>query len=148
MKRLNSMLKAEINGLQWLKRRDLFKKYPEETADLHHCSRPWILRAMIAYRLQEKHLGIKLSPGAKKYLEEISGDESRPNAGMVLHSGMRIVRHWHGNDYVILVRDDGLIEYNGVIYNSLTTVARSITHTKCNGRIFFGVESERKDENG
>lgn len=126
----------------------MYKRYPKETEDLRNCSRIWFIRAMVAYRLQEKHLGIRLSPNAKKYLEEVGGNEGSISNGIVLHSGMRVVRHWKGADYVILVRDDGLIEYNGVLYNSLTTVARSITGTKCNGRLFFGVEPERKDENG
>ena len=35
---------------------------------------------------------------------------------------------------------DGTYEYNGAVYKSLSAVARLITGTRWNGKLFFGVK--------
>ena len=59
------------------------------------------------------------------------------NAG-ILKPGNRIVREWHGVKHEVIIRNNG-VEYQGVIYRSLTAVAKKITGGHWNGRHFFGV---------
>ena len=50
--------------------------------------------------------------------------------------------HYYGKlrRYEAVVRDDGRYEYDGEIYSSLSAVAKAITGTHWNGRLFFGVK--------
>ena len=57
-------------------------------------------------------------------------------------AGTRLLREWHGVEHSVTVRDDGY-EYQGRPYKSLSAVARSITGTRWNGWIFFGLKNQR-----
>ena len=57
--------------------------------------------------------------------------------------GTTLVRRWRGKDYYVKVLDDGY-EYDGVIYRSLSAVAKAITGSHWNGPLFFGVTKRKK----
>jgi Protein of unknown function (DUF2924) len=57
-------------------------------------------------------------------------------------SGTRLVREWQGVEHIVTVRDDGY-EYRGRPYKSLSAIARTITRTRWNGWVFFGLKSQR-----
>ena len=57
--------------------------------------------------------------------------------------GPTLVRHWRGRDIVVLIREDG-IEHEGDLYRSLSAVARAVTGSRWNGRLFFGLTQRRK----
>jgi hypothetical protein len=40
----------------------------------------------------------------------------------------------------VTFREDGNFDFNGKTYKSLSAIAREITHTRWNGKIFFGVK--------
>jgi hypothetical protein len=63
-------------------------------------------------------------------------DRNRPTAGTVL------VREWQGVEHRITVLNDGY-EYQHRPYTSLSAVARTITGTRWNGWIFFGLKNQR-----
>lgn len=50
--------------------------------------------------------------------------------------GTTIVRRYRGVDHLVTVRADGL-EYGGVLYGSLSAVAKAITGSHCNGYRWF-----------
>jgi len=95
------------------------------------------LRAGIAYKLQERFYGMSIPADVVKAIE--SAGEPASGTGRLL-AGTKIVRRWKGEDHEIEMRADGLVEYRGAIYRSLSAVARRITGTNWNGKIFFGLK--------
>ena len=107
---------------------DLFGTTPPEYGTL-------FMRKRLAHRIQELFYGelpdmLKTQMMSQKKLQ-------KRNAG-ILKTGNRIVREWHGEKHEVIIRNNG-VEYQGVIYRSLTAVAKKITGGHWNGRHFFGV---------
>ena len=140
MEELPETLKAEIEALDSLDARALKRRYADIVADMPKCALRSVLRATIAYRLQERHYGLSLSKEATAWLDEAADDKRMFPDGRKVGSGARFVRFWKGERYETTVRDDGRYEYNGEIYSSLSAVAKAITGTHWNGRLFFGVK--------
>ena len=108
---------------------DLFGATPPEYGTL-------FMRKRLAHRIQELFYGglpdmLKTQMLSQKKLQ-------KRNVG-ILKPGNRIVREWHGEKYEVIIRNNG-VEYQGVIYRSLTAVAKKITGGHWNGRHFFGVK--------
>jgi hypothetical protein len=108
---------------------DLFGITPPEYGTL-------FMRKRLAHRIQELFYGglpdmLKTQMLSQKKLQ-------KRNAG-ILKPGNRIVREWHGEKHEVIIRNNG-VEYQGVIYRSLTAVAKKITGGHWNGRHFFGVK--------
>jgi hypothetical protein len=61
MEELPETLKAEIEALDSLDARALKRRYADIVADMPKCALSSVLRATIAYRLQERHYGLSLS---------------------------------------------------------------------------------------
>ncbi len=139
METLPKALSDEIESLEELDARALKRKYPALLSDAGDCSASGILRCIVAYRLQEKHYGRPLAEDARSWLE--SGDGPRLRTA-VSGSGARarLVRVWKGVRHEAVVRNDGRFEYNGEIFNSLSAIAKVITGTHWNGRLFFGIK--------
>ncbi len=57
--------------------------------------------------------------------------------------GTVLTRTWNGQEIRVLVRDDGY-ERDGELFRSLTAVARAVTGSKWNGRLFFGLTKRKK----
>jgi hypothetical protein len=106
------------------------------------------LESRLAYRIQELAYG-GLKPETVERLvalgEQLNGGkigvrktraDSRPIAGT------QLIREWKGVDHHVTVRNDDF-EYQGRPYKSLSAVARSITGTRWNGLVFFGLKSQR-----
>jgi hypothetical protein len=56
-------------------------------------------------------------------------------------AGTRLIRIWKGKEYSVSVSPQGKYLYDGHAYKSLSAVARAITGTRWNGKLFFGVKS-------
>ena len=140
MEELPETLKEEIEALDSLDARALRRRYAVILADMPNCALSSVLRATVAYRLQERHYGLSLSKEAIAWLDEVADDKRMFPDGRKVGSGARFVRIWKGERYETTVRDDGRYEYNGEIYSSLSAVAKAITGTHWNGRLFFGVK--------
>jgi hypothetical protein len=108
------------------------------------------LMKRLAYRVQELFYG-GLSEPAKECLKRIAGNDAVatvkvqvPDARKPQDSilpGTRFVRIWNGRRYEVIARDSGF-EYDGRIFRSLSAIARAITGTRWNGKIFFGVKRD------
>ena len=106
------------------------------------------LESRLAYRLQELAHG-GLSADAHRRLKAAAGDlpakgsktGKRP-AGDRPISGTRLIRDWKGVEHQVTVRDADF-EYQGRPYKSLSAVARTITGTRWNGLVFFGLKGQR-----
>ena len=85
---------AEINSLQRMDVGALHGKYGELVPDLAKCRKCEILRAEIAYRLQERFYGISVSEVTKPKLVA-NGTDRTPGNGLPL-AGTRLAREWKG----------------------------------------------------
>ena len=66
---------------------------------------------------------------------------ARQRVPTVIAPGTRLVRTWKGTTHCVEVTTGGF-EWQGRTFKSLTRVARSITGTKWNGPLFFGLRCE------
>ena len=142
METLPQALADEIESLEDLDARALKRKYRTLLSDAAECAASGILRALVAYRLQERHYGRPLAEDARSWLEEDGGSGSPHLRATSGGSGARarLVRVWKGERHEAVVRNDGRFEYKGQIYNSLSAIAKAITGTHWNGRLFFGIK--------
>ena len=98
----------------------------------------------LAYRIQELAWG-GLSEATIARLEALAANgkvlERTPNPvrnnGLPV-TGTRLIREWKGVEHCCTVLEDGF-EYQGRQFKSLSAVARAITGTRWNGRLFWGV---------
>ena len=103
------------------------------------------LRRRLAYGIQELHFG-GLSDNDKEILIRIADGDPMANLqnkakGMISKlRGTRYQRVWKGKKYEVIVLGDGTFEYDGTVYQSLSAIAREITGTRWNGKLFFGVK--------
>ncbi len=110
-----------------------------------------------AWKIQEQRFG-GLSKVAKRRLEELIGeidlplgDQQRTVSGRLNghvrpadHTvGTVFTRTWHGRD-VRAVAVEGGYEYDGVVYRSLSAVAKAVTGSHWNGRLFFNLTTRKK----
>ncbi len=108
-----------------------------------------------AWKVQEQRLG-GLSGAAQRRLEELIAEIDLPIAerartvtGRVCgkvssepSSGTTLVREWRGQRVEVRVLDDGF-EWGGVRYRSLSAVAKAVTGSHWNGKLFFGLRARK-----
>lgn len=102
----------------------------------------------LAYRIQELFYG-GLSPEAKERLRDIARhDPAATLAGTIPDArkpdkeplpGTRFIRVWNGKQHEVVASANGF-EYDGRRFGSLSAVAREITGTRWNGKVFFGLK--------
>ena len=106
------------------------------------------LESRLAYRVQELAFG-GLKPetlarlealgeqfdGGKVTVRRMRGDD-KPIAGT------QLIRQYQGVEHVVTVTRAGY-DYQGRPYQSLSAIARHITGTRWNGRVFFGLRPSR-----
>lgn len=106
------------------------------------------LESRLAYRIQELAYG-GLKPetlarlealgeqfdGGKITVRRMRGDD-KPIAGT------QLIREYQGVEHIVTVTRAGY-EYQGQPYQSLSAIARAITGTRWNGRVFFGLRPSR-----
>ena len=123
---------------QW---RDLYGGEPP------HYRRQFLIKRL-AYRIQELFYG-GLSEAARTRLQQVAqGDPvarvdrrvaGNPRNKADILPGTRFVRIWKDRRHEVLAHENGF-EYDGRMFRSLSAVAREITGTRWNGRLFFGLK--------
>jgi plastocyanin len=63
-----------------------------------------------------------------------------PSAGRI-KPGTKLIRVWQGKTHTVTALADGF-EWQGSRYRSLSEIARTMTGTRWNGLVFFGVKSK------
>jgi len=149
-------LAAELRSLEGLsvpalvaRHRELFGRDPRSR------NRESLVRR-IAWRLQEQTMG-GLSGAARRRLAELQaeidlGAPAAPRRGpgrTVARPGAQapgtvLVREWRGQTVEVRVREDGAFEHAGEVYRSLSAVARAVTGTRWNGKLFFGLVERKR----
>jgi Protein of unknown function (DUF2924) len=61
-----------------------------------------------------------------------------------LAPGKRLHRTFKGADHEVVVLEGGRFEYAGRTFGSLSTIAKEITGTVRNGKLFFGLKARSK----
>ena len=103
------------------------------------------LRRRLAFRIQEVCYG-GLTSSEKAILDGIAQKDpmaqiakSKPAKSEIIQ-GTRFSRLWHGVAHEVIATGDGRFEYNGRIFKSISAVAKEITGTQWNGKMFFGIK--------
>lgn len=148
-------LTKQILDLQRLPAADLAERYHELFGRAPRVQNAAWLRRQVAWKLQERANG-GVSSRSRCRLDELMAQldlpittaplppkpvPSRPE-GSSPAVGTTLVREWHGQTIRVEVRDDGY-EWRGSRYRSLSALAKAITGTTWNGRLFFGLSDRR-----
>jgi hypothetical protein len=101
------------------------------------------VESRIAYKLQEEAFG-GLDPALRRRLEAIGAKHSRIKLRAKPREfdfapGTVLVREWGEREHRVRVTPEGLFEYEGLTFKSLTAVARHITGAHWSGPLFFGL---------
>ena len=103
----------------------------------------------LAFRIQELAFG-GITDSTEERLAALAADEMTqdrmpppPPEGEIPISGTRLIREWKGVEHCCTVLEDGF-EYQGQRYKSLSAVARAITGTRWNGKVFFALKKAWK----
>lgn len=142
----DSSVIKQIDQLNHMSMRELRKKWLDLFGtDSGRLGRAYLIRRL-AYRIQELTYG-GLSQEARRKLKQLAEDprKKKPTKPEItnLQVGTRLLREWHGEQYEVIVKEDGFL-YDGKLYRSLSAVARAITGRHCGGRRFFGLQPVEK----
>lgn len=101
------------------------------------------LRARLAYRIQEVYYG-GLSDKSKEQLVRIAQNDPLANLANNVPKqpikGTRLTREWQGQKHEVIIHENNRFEYEGRFFKSLSAIAREITGTQWNGKVFFGLK--------
>jgi len=76
----------------------------------------------------------------RKLMKQLRDDgDIAPDNSLIIKLGTRLVRQYKGKRYDVIATKDGFL-YQDKEYKSLSIIAREITGTRWNGRVFFGVK--------
>lgn len=152
-------LKAEIEGLRTMPRAKLIDQYKIHYGKLPRIKHREYLWKRVAWKIQERRFG-GLSNVAKAKLEDliaeielppaedvrkVSGKLRGPHQSGLPSVGTILTREWHGQTIRVEVLEKGFA-WNGETYRSLTAVAKAITGTQWNGRLFFGLTKRKRNK--
>ena len=73
----------------------------------------------------------------------VTGKLARQRKPGTMKPGTTITRTWRGQEIVVHVRENGF-EHDGVLYRSLSAIAKQITGAHWNGKLFFGLTPRKE----
>lgn len=164
---MEASLEQQLSALQQQSTGELRRKYFDLSGDATNTrNRTWLIRR-IAWLIQAQETG-GLSERARERAEELACDaDLRVNAPALAQGakvqielptaatipqefdprlpipGSLLYREYKGRVYQVLVQHQGF-EMEGVIYKSLSAVAKQITGSHCNGFHFFRLTKGEK----
>ena len=154
---MNNTIATQVRELQNLAADQLAERYTELFGKPPRIRNVAFLRRQVAWKLQERELG-GLTDRARARLDELVAridlplrtpqprprpqpQAARPEQKTPL-VGTTLVREWRGQKIQVEVADGSYI-WNGTPFRSLSAVAKAITGTSWNGRLFFGLTERR-----
>ena len=164
---METSLEQQLAALQQQSTGELRRKYFDLNGDATNTrNRTWLIRR-IAWLIQAQETG-GLSERARERAEELACDaDLRVNAPALAQGakvqielptaatmpqefdprlpipGSLLYREYKGRVYQVLVQQQGF-EMEGVVYKSLSAVAKQITGSHCNGFLFFRLTKGEK----
>lgn len=136
------------NNVAHLKTDELRQKWAEYWGiPPHRYIRREMLEKSLAFKLRELS-GNGLTAEQQKKLDNLVAQYRRDpecfdDGRIMLSPGTRLVRVWQNTKHSVLVMEAGF-EYQGRIFTSLSEVAYTITGTRWNGWVFFGLKQRKK----
>ena len=112
-----------------------------------HHNRDYV-QARVAYKIQEEAFG-GLQPEVRKQLVQIGESQSAIKTyrkrDIHIVPGTVLIREYDQREHRVTALADGVFEYEGRRYKSLSAVARAITGSQWSGPVFFGlIKNERR----
>lgn len=145
---------AQLAALPSLAMADLWALWDEHFPRRpSHRNRTYV-ESRLAYRIQEKAYGALATP-IRKILVEAGAKHSKIKSTigqggrggqMHLMPGTALIREWDEREYRVTVTSEGMYEFNGKVFSSLSAAARHITGTRWNGPKFFGLRDQQGGE--
>ena len=139
---MKKTIAQQLQEIQHMSLPELQAKFKEVYGYNPVLNRPMVLRKRLAFRIQELHYG-GLTEAEHEVLNELADGRQKPESNAkrdAMMPGTILTRLWKGKVYETTVMKDGNFEYAGQIFRSLSRVAREITGTQWNGKVFFGVK--------
>lgn len=136
---LEALASMNLEAMRGLWRARLPQPYPPLLKS------PEIFRGLLGWKLRIAVEG-DVSPAARRKLAEIEAKAKTGEAVEPLHRlniGVRLEREWLGALHEVDVVEDGF-RHQGVVYRTLSEVARAITGNKWSGPTFFGLRQARR----
>ncbi|MDD3012276.1 MAG: DUF2924 domain-containing protein [Candidatus Gastranaerophilales bacterium] len=144
-------MQETIEQLQQLSREELIKKWKKlfKTNSPQHARKEFLIKHIV-WELQAKKQG-SYSARTQKQLdkladklakkEEIKEKEINKHCrqNSEIKTGTKLIREYKGEKHEVIALDKGF-EYRGKYYKSLSAIAREITGTQWNGKVFFGIK--------
>jgi hypothetical protein len=144
---MNEALETRIAALPTLNKAQLLPIWEEVfSSPPPPTLRKQIMVPILAYRMQEKEYG-GLSHSARQRLKTIAQGLGRRRRGS-LHKeedpnpGTRLIRLWRGEVHEVVCRE-GIYEYRGREFASLSKIAKEITGAHRSGPAFFGTKGKQ-----
>ncbi|MDA0782483.1 MAG: DUF2924 domain-containing protein [Proteobacteria bacterium] len=82
----------------------------------------------------------KINTQVKRLTQQLrEGTDFMPDSNLVIKPGTRLIRQHKGEKHEVITIEKGF-RYKDKEYTSLSTIARHITGTNWNGKVFFGVK--------
>ena len=141
---MNKELGKKIEDLKGWDRATLLAEWKRlyDTDAPKHLSKPLMVR-FISYRWQEEVYG-GLSAADQKLLDKLEAAYERNPEGfkpeVQIKVGTRLRRLYQGKAHEVTTVADGYV-YESTRYGSLSEIARLITGTRWNGKVFFGLKT-------
>ncbi len=137
-------MKTRINQIENMKYPQLCAMFAELFNGAVCPTNTRTLKNRLIYKVQEMHLG-GISQSDMQLLLEISGQKGtqtgvHSQTAASVTSMIHYIREWKGKKYDVTQISEKCYELDGVQYKSLSAVARAITGTRWNGKLFFGVK--------
>lgn len=138
-------ISEELAELRALNMAELVERYVEVFGKAPRCRQPvWLFRR-IAWEVQARRFG-GLSKRALARLEELMAEIDIPLGGARVQiktarkttQGTTVERAWKGR-VVRATSVGGGWEHEGAVYRSLSAVAKHVTGSHWNGKLFFGL---------
>jgi len=134
----------EIAELRAMNVAELVERYVEVFGKPPRCKQPtWMFRK-IAWEVQARRFG-GLSKRALERLEELMAEIDIPLGGLRAPLrpkratlGTTVSRTWKGQE-ITATSVEGGWEHEGAVYRSLSAIAKHVTGTHWNGKLFFGL---------
>lgn len=153
-------LSERLEAIQRMQRGELMALWRETSGEEPRSGNVAWMRKRLAWAMQAAEYG-GLSEAAERRIEELLpqaiawmpiGRATFPRQAAPvsviergrLKAGTVLTRPYKGKTIVVTVREDGF-EYDGALHGSLSAVAKAVTGSHWNGRLFF-FGRERKDD--
>ena len=134
MEKLESLAHAELKTL-WQR---YFKTEPPSGA-----SKEFLIGHIAWMQQADQHGGLKRSSvrQLKTLTQQLRmGVDLTPEHVLTVKAGTRLIREYQGEKHEVIVVEKGF-RYRDQNFGSLSAIARHITGTNWNGKVFFGVRS-------